>query len=446
VRLSDHVEQTITVTGSTRELGFVRLPHRWQTPPAGVGCDRLESSRRTCAPSTDAANMSADLEFTGERYVPGTAGEIAHEHWHRYAFARAFVAGRRVLDVACGEGYGSALLADAAVHVTGVDIDARTLAHARATYAGHTNVEFVEGSAAKLPLPDASVDVVVSFETIEHLQAADQPRMLAEFAWRAASGRRTGPVVTQPPRVHRRAHHVNPFHIHELDRDELARLVDPLFPAQRWHRQRRYLGSALWSEENNGRYDATVGDAAAAFAAPLPAAMYFVVVAARSTAALPAAFPALSLFTDSNDAELGCASTTRREALGSRVVAHVRRGTARLRPALAQLGVVRIATIGSAKRPRWPSCGPANRLQEREPAARDRRLGRISLPRAAGGAGARDSRAALRNRIHTPSTRGGAAVDIIMPTTTRRRCPALRHARRMHAGRAPARPDRRRVD
>src|SRR3954471_2687675 len=112
--------------------------------------------------------MSADLEFTGERYLPGTVGEIAHEHWHRYAFARTFVGGRRVLDAACGEGYGSALLATAAVHVTGVDIDARTLAHARAAYAGRVNVDFIEGSATMLPLPDASVDVVVSFETIEH--------------------------------------------------------------------------------------------------------------------------------------------------------------------------------------------------------------------------------------------------------------------------------------
>src|SRR6476646_11769522 len=126
--------------------------------------------------------MSADLEFTGERYVPGTVGEIAHEHWHRYAFARSFVGGRRVLDVACGEGYGSALLGGVAAHVTGVDIDLRTLAHARAAYAGRANVEFIEGSAAALPLPDASVDVVVSFETIEHLPALDQPRMLAEFA------------------------------------------------------------------------------------------------------------------------------------------------------------------------------------------------------------------------------------------------------------------------
>jgi len=248
--------------------------------------------------------MSADLEFTGERYVPGTAGEIAHEHWHRYVFARAFVAGRRVLDVACGEGYGSAMLGEAALHVTGVDIDARTLAYARATYAGRPNVEFIDGSAADLPLPDASVDVVVSFETVEHLNAGDQPRMLAEFA---RVLRADGVlIVSSPnrPQYSEARNHVNPFHLHELDRDELARLVDPHFPAQRWHRQRRYLGSALWCESESGRYDAAVGDASTAMPAPLPEAMYFVVVAARSAAALPAAFPGLSLFTDHDDAEL----------------------------------------------------------------------------------------------------------------------------------------------
>ena len=126
--------------------------------------------------------MPTELEFTGERFVPGIAGEIAHEHWHRYAFARRYVAGKRVLDVACGEGYGSALLAGVASSVTGIDIDAGAVAHARQSYAALANVSFSEGSAASLPLPDACVDAVVSFETIEHLPRSDQPRMLAENA------------------------------------------------------------------------------------------------------------------------------------------------------------------------------------------------------------------------------------------------------------------------
>src|SRR6478736_9325440 len=191
--------------------------------------------------------MSADLEFTGERYVPGTAGEIAHEHWHRYAFARAFVAGRQVLDVACGEGYGSALLCDTAAHVTGVDIDTRTLAHARATYAGRANLAFVEGSAAALPLPDASFDVVVSFETIEHLDAADQPPMLAEFA---RVLKPAGLLIISSPnkRLYSDARdYVNEFHRHELYRDGLAELLARAFPAQRWFHQHVAPWSSIWS-------------------------------------------------------------------------------------------------------------------------------------------------------------------------------------------------------
>src|SRR5438874_12503867 len=90
--------------------------------------------------------MAIPLQFTGERFVPGTEGEIAHEHWHRYAFARGLVAGKRVLDVACGEGYGSALLCEVAQSVVGIDIDRTTIAHATQTYPGSENLRFAEGS------------------------------------------------------------------------------------------------------------------------------------------------------------------------------------------------------------------------------------------------------------------------------------------------------------
>jgi len=275
------------------------------------------AARESDAPShlkTDSMS-DAELEFTGERYVPGTAGEIAHEHWHRYAFARGLVRGKRVLDVACGEGYGSALLGSAAAEVTGVDIDAATLAHARAAYADRRNVRFVEGSAAAPPLPDACVDAVVSFETIEHLDAPDQPAMLAEFA------RVLTPdgivVLSSPnrPEYSDARRYVNPFHRHELDRDELAHLLAPHFPAQRWHRQRRFLGSALWAEDANDVYEAATGDAASARPAEPPAAMYVVVVAARSAAALPSAYPSLSLFTDDDDRELARIDHEASEAL-----------------------------------------------------------------------------------------------------------------------------------
>jgi SAM-dependent methyltransferase len=260
--------------------------------------------------------MADDLTFTGERFVPGIEGEIVYEHVHRYAFARRYAAGRRVLDAACGEGYGSAILAGAAREVVGVDIDPATVAHARASYASVRNLSFVEGSAAKLPLPDASVDLVVSFETIEHLEAGDQPRMLAEFARVLADGGALVLSAPNRPEYSESRGYVNPFHRHEHDRAELDRLLGAYFPARAWHAQRVWLGSTVWREGDGADdVEAFVGDASAVAKAPVPPAMYFVVVAARSPAALPPPAPALSLFSDAGETELKRAASAAAEAM-----------------------------------------------------------------------------------------------------------------------------------
>jgi SAM-dependent methyltransferase len=263
--------------------------------------------------------MPSDLEFTGERFVPGIAGEIAHEHWHRYVFARRHVTGWRVLDVACGEGYGSALLAGFAVDVVGVDIDADAIAHARGQYGSLANLRFAQGFATALPLPDASVDAVVSFETIEHLPAADQPRMLAEIARVLTPNGMLLLSAPNPVEYSQARDYRNPFHMHEPDRAELEALLDVSFPARRWFRQRRYFGSAVWSEMHGGfdrcDVEAWTGEAAHAQAAQPPAAMYFIVIAARSTAALPVAGPALSLYADRGEAELARIDAQAREVM-----------------------------------------------------------------------------------------------------------------------------------
>ena len=249
--------------------------------------------------------MPSDLEFTGERFLPGVAGEIAHEHWHRYAFAMRFARGRRVLDVACGEGYGSALLAGVASGVVGIDTAADAIAHARATYAGRPGLAFEVGSAAALPLPEASADVVVSFETIEHLPAQDQPRMLAEIARVLAPDGVLVLSVPNPVEYSQAREYRNPFHLHEPSREELDALLAGAFPARRWYRQRRYLGSAIWSEDTAAQaFEALAGTDSAVEPAAPPAAMYFVVIAAKSQAAIGHVAPALSLFSDRGEAEL----------------------------------------------------------------------------------------------------------------------------------------------
>ncbi len=103
------------------------------------------------------------LEFTGERLTSAVEGQIEFEHYHRYCLARDLCAGSDVLDVASGEGYGTAILAGVARSITGVDIDPVAVTHAEASYA-RSNLRFVQGDVLALPLNKASVDAVVSFE------------------------------------------------------------------------------------------------------------------------------------------------------------------------------------------------------------------------------------------------------------------------------------------
>ena len=258
--------------------------------------------------------MAFDITFTGERFVPGCTGEIAYEHWHRYAFARQFAAGKRVLDAACGEGYGSALLGTVASSIVGVDIDASAIAHARERYGEESRVRFLSGSCSALPLPDASVDVVVSFETIEHLDAVDQPKMLAEFARVLTPD---GLLIISSPNKRLYSDergYVNEFHRHELYREGLASLLAASFPAQSWYHQRVAPWSSIWSEHPVGGADAWLGDDTGVVSYKPSEGMYFIVVAGRTANAVIPTAPG-SLFTDAAETELKRNESNAREVL-----------------------------------------------------------------------------------------------------------------------------------
>jgi SAM-dependent methyltransferase len=260
-------------------------------------------------------------EFTGERFLPSCSGEIAYEHWHRYAFARRFVEGKRVLDVACGEGYGTALLGAVAATAIGIDVDMATIDRARAAYGDNRRVRFIASSCTGLPLPSASIDVVVSFETIEHLVAADQLAMLIEFARVLTPD---GLLVISSPnkRLYSDARsYVNKYHLQELYRDDLGRLLAKRFPAQRWHHQRLAYWSGIWTEREAesapvpGAVEAWVGDGHGVAPYPVPEGMYFIVFAARKAEALPPEGTSLSLFTDAEESELKRGEANAREIL-----------------------------------------------------------------------------------------------------------------------------------
>ena len=165
------------------------------------------------------------LEYTGERMVPEKAEPSTYwEHIYRYRFAIPYVVGKRVLDIACGEGYGSAAFLKAgATSVIGVDISEEACHHARSKYGIDARV----GDAQSIPLPDQSVDVIVSFETIEHVP--DPTAFLEECARVLIP---EGMLIVSTPnkdvyRINGEQH--NPHHCSELTKEEFIGILNGRF-------------------------------------------------------------------------------------------------------------------------------------------------------------------------------------------------------------------------
>lgn len=244
--------------------------------------------------------VSEPLEFTGERFTPECPREIRYEHFHRYAFARELVRGRSVLDAACGEGYGAAVLASAARSVVGVDLSERAVGHARGRYAAD-NLTFRQADCLSLPCEDDAFEAVVSFETLEHL--ADHDGLLSEFRRVLAPGGFL--LLSSPDRAiySDRAGHDNPHHVRELYRDELETLLTAHFPAWRLFGQRLGFHSLIWSMAagQGVRFERERGGVVETLQGPAGEAMYFLALCAASEADLPAVAPALSLFDDAEE-------------------------------------------------------------------------------------------------------------------------------------------------
>lgn len=122
-----------------------------------------------------------NMEFTGERFIPGESStEMEAEHLQRYNFAQDAVKDLVVLDAACGEGYGSNILCANAKKVYGIDISEEAILYAKEKYPDE-KLTFLCASIENIPLPDNSIDCVVSFETIEHVGEELQHKFMAEI-------------------------------------------------------------------------------------------------------------------------------------------------------------------------------------------------------------------------------------------------------------------------
>lgn len=186
------------------------------------------------------------LSFTGERFLPEIKGDIELEHLHRYFFASQAVCGKIVLDIASGEGYGSKILAKHAEKVIGIDISIETVNFARNKYK-NKNIEFAVGSCSAIPIKDNSVDIVVSFETIEH--HSDHEIMMHEVK---RILKPNGILIISSPDKYEyseKPKYKNEFHVKELYRDQFKLLIETHFKNFFMYGQRVTYGSTILIED-----------------------------------------------------------------------------------------------------------------------------------------------------------------------------------------------------
>jgi SAM-dependent methyltransferase len=174
-------------------------------------------------PGDTASAGDAVMMLTGERTIPGL--DIENYWFRRHEVVYQRLAERcdnaDVLEAGCGEGYGADLIAGVARRVIAVDYDEAAVAHVRNRY---PRVDVMQANLAQLPLPDASVDIVVNFQVIEHLW--DQTQFVIECA---RVLRPSGLLMMSTPNritfSPGRDTPINPFHTRELNAAELTELL-----------------------------------------------------------------------------------------------------------------------------------------------------------------------------------------------------------------------------
>jgi 2-polyprenyl-3-methyl-5-hydroxy-6-metoxy-1,4-benzoquinol methylase len=204
-------------------------------------------------------------EFTGERVIPGQVEtDLWNEHFARYALASRFTAGRRVLDIGCGSGYGSAELSRSARCVIGLDVSTEAVRYASAQFP-LDNLRFIAASASSLPFAGEAFGLATAFEVIEHLSDWDNlireaHRVLADDGLFIVSTPNKSYYVES-----RGAEGENPYHVHEFEAAEFELELSKIFPHVHFFLQNRSEGIVFYPRKTylkvEARLDASGGSA-----------------------------------------------------------------------------------------------------------------------------------------------------------------------------------------
>ena len=185
------------------------------------------------------------MEATGERFLPDKMHGITRsEHLNRYYFVTSQfnLKDKTVLDIASGEGYGSNILSQHAKKVYGVDIDEEAVSHASLKYKAD-NLQYMQGSATNIPIDNNVIDIVVSFETIEHHDKHEE--MMCEIK---RVLKPNGILIISSPNKKEytdMSGYKNQFHVKELYTDEFLELVSGHFSNTKLLWQRYVDGSII---------------------------------------------------------------------------------------------------------------------------------------------------------------------------------------------------------
>lgn len=150
----------------------------------------------------------------------------AIEHLHRYAIVENYIKNKIVMDIACGEGYGSNIIKNNAKFVYGIDLDKNTIEHAKVKYKA-SNLKFLSGSTSKIPLENNSIEIAISFETIEHHN--EHQEMMQEIKRVLKSNGII--IISTPDKLYYsdKRNFNNKFHIRELYKTDFKNLISNHF-------------------------------------------------------------------------------------------------------------------------------------------------------------------------------------------------------------------------